>query len=83
MLTQSISEANQNPGSQTGSQELAELRRENWRLHEDVEILKRATAFFTMRAVAGQFDDGMSRKTRPVPRRGDRAFSGTLRHVSR
>jgi hypothetical protein len=36
MLTQSISEANQNPGSQTGSQELAELRRENWRLHEDV-----------------------------------------------
>ena len=27
-------------------QELAELRRENHRLREDVEILKRATAFF-------------------------------------
>jgi transposase len=27
-------------------QELAELRRENRRLREDVEILKRATAFF-------------------------------------
>src|SRR6266545_2876111 len=27
-----------------------------------------------LRAVAGQLDDGMSRKTRPVPRRGDRAF---------
>ena len=27
-------------------QELAELRRENWRLREDVDILKRATAFF-------------------------------------
>ncbi len=27
-------------------QELARLRRENWQLREDVEILKRATAFF-------------------------------------
>jgi len=36
-----------------------------------------------LRAVAGQLDDGISRKTRPVPRRGDRAFSGTLRHLSR
>jgi transposase len=27
-------------------QELAQLRRENRRLHQDVEILKRATAFF-------------------------------------
>lgn len=26
--------------------ELSELRRENWRLKDDVEILKRATAFF-------------------------------------
>ena len=26
--------------------ELTQLRRENWRLREDVEILKRATAFF-------------------------------------
>jgi transposase len=26
--------------------ELAQLRRENWRLREDVDILKRATAFF-------------------------------------
>ena len=30
----------------TEQQELAELRRENRRLREDVEILKRATAFF-------------------------------------
>jgi transposase len=30
----------------TERKELAELRRENRRLHEDVEILKRATAFF-------------------------------------
>jgi transposase len=30
----------------TERQELAELRRENRRLREDVEILKRATAFF-------------------------------------
>jgi transposase len=30
----------------TGKQELAQLRRENRRLREDVEILKRATAFF-------------------------------------
>jgi transposase len=30
----------------TGRKELAELRRENRRLREDVEILKRATAFF-------------------------------------
>jgi transposase len=30
----------------TGRDELAELRRENRRLREDVEILKRATAFF-------------------------------------
>ena len=30
----------------TGQQELAQLRRENRRLREDVEILKRATAFF-------------------------------------
>ena len=29
-----------------GRRELAELRRENRRLREDVEILKRATAFF-------------------------------------
>jgi transposase len=29
-------------------QELAELRRENRRLREDVEILKRATAFFVL-----------------------------------
>jgi transposase len=35
-------------GGLTGSerQELAQLRRENRRLREDVEILKRATAFF-------------------------------------
>jgi transposase len=30
----------------TERQELAQLRRENRRLREDVEILKRATAFF-------------------------------------
>jgi transposase len=30
----------------TERQELSELRRENRRLREDVEILKRATAFF-------------------------------------
>jgi transposase len=30
----------------TERRELAQLRRENWRLREDVEILKRATAFF-------------------------------------
>jgi transposase len=30
--------------------ELAELRRENRRLREDVEILKRATAFFAKEA---------------------------------
>jgi len=30
-------------------QELAELRRENRRLREDVDILKRATAFFALR----------------------------------
>src|SRR5579875_4143917 len=30
----------------TDKEELAELRRENRRLREDVEILKRATAFF-------------------------------------
>ena len=30
----------------TEQQELAQLRRENRRLREDVEILKRATAFF-------------------------------------
>ena len=30
----------------TGQQELARLRRENRQLREDVEILKRATAFF-------------------------------------
>jgi hypothetical protein len=36
-----------------------------------------------LRDVAGQLDDGMSRKTRPVLRLGDRAFSGTPRHVSR
>jgi transposase len=29
-----------------GTQELAQLRRERRRLREDVEILKRATAFF-------------------------------------
>jgi transposase len=40
------------PGPATGGltsgerQELAELRRENRRLREDVDILKRATAFF-------------------------------------
>jgi len=34
-------------GLTTGEkQELAQLRRENRRLREDVEILKRATAFF-------------------------------------
>jgi transposase len=32
--------------SSTERQELAQLRRENRRLREDVEILKRATAFF-------------------------------------
>jgi len=31
-------------------EELAELRRENRRLREDVEILKRATAFFVKEA---------------------------------
>lgn len=30
----------------SGREELAQLRRENRRLREDVEILKRATAFF-------------------------------------
>jgi transposase len=40
-------DAGQRPGltSEEGA-ELAELRRENRRLREDVEILKRATAFF-------------------------------------
>ena len=33
----------------TERQELAELRRENRRLREDVDILKRATAFFAKR----------------------------------
>jgi transposase len=37
----------QDGGLTTGErQELAELRRENRRLREDVEVLKRATAFF-------------------------------------
>ena len=34
------------PDQQRSGQELAQLRRENRRLREDVEILKRATAFF-------------------------------------
>jgi DNA-binding SARP family transcriptional activator len=39
--------------------ELAELRRENRRLREDIEILKRATAFFTKQAQgAGSQDPG-------------------------
>ena len=33
----------------TERQELAQLRRENRRLREDVDILKRATAFFAER----------------------------------
>ena len=33
-------------GTTTEREELAQLRRENRRLREDVEILKRATAFF-------------------------------------
>ena len=37
----------QRPGSTSADQqELAQLRRENRRLREDVEILRRATAFF-------------------------------------
>ena len=40
-------DAGERPGVTTAEQqELAELRRENRRLREDVEILKRATAFF-------------------------------------
>jgi transposase len=40
-------DAGDRPGVTTAEQqELAELRRENRRLRDDVEILKRATAFF-------------------------------------
>ena len=40
-------DAGQRPGlSSAERDELAELRRENRRLREDVEVLKRATAFF-------------------------------------
>jgi transposase len=40
-------DAGERPGlSSAESAELAELRRENRRLREDVEVLKRATAFF-------------------------------------
>ena len=40
-------DAGERPGlSSAEREELAELRRENRRLREDVEVLKRATAFF-------------------------------------
>jgi transposase len=40
-------DAGERPGlSSAERQELAELRRENRRLRDDVEVLKRATAFF-------------------------------------
>jgi transposase len=46
-VTQAEVDARERVGLSTEEQkELAELRRENRRLREDVEILKRATAFF-------------------------------------
>jgi transposase len=52
-VRQWVKQAERDAGSRSGGglttaerQELAELRRENRRLREDVEILKRATAFF-------------------------------------
>jgi transposase len=41
-----VRQAERDAGTSDERQELAELRRENRRLREDVDILKRATAFF-------------------------------------
>ena len=44
---QAETDAGDRPGLTTeGREELTRLRRENWRLREDNETLKRATAFF-------------------------------------
>lgn len=46
-LNQAATDAGERPGLSTQERvELAELRRENRQLRQDVEILKRATAFF-------------------------------------
>ena len=46
-VTQAGTDAGERPGQTSGErEELARLRRENRSLREDVEVLKRATAFF-------------------------------------
>ena len=46
-VAQAETDARERPGLTSGEQEeLARLRRENRRLREDVEVLKRAAAFF-------------------------------------
>jgi transposase len=46
-VTQAETDAGERPGLTSGErEELARLRRENRSLREDVEVLKRATAFF-------------------------------------
>src|SRR5215472_2554366 len=57
--------------------ELAELRRENRRLREDVEILKRATAFFASRRPGERVSVHRGGEGRQAPREaGVRAAEG-------